>query len=325
VTNDRDIVVIGGSTGAIAGAATILRALPADYPAALFIAIHRDPAPDDTLTDVLRSQASLPVQSAKAEQYFEFGHVYVASADHHLVVGNGILRLERGPKEQHFRPCVDVLFKSAALTYGRRVVGVLLSGSWGQDGSAGLWQIKNRGGVTIVQDPKDAAFPEMPQRAIDQVGIDHVLATSEIGPCLTWLSSRGARPRGAALRPRILIVEDESVVAANLHQSLREMGYEPIDWVPSGEAAIEVAAHEAPDLVLMDIHLAGALTGIEAARRIWQTQQIPIVYCTAHSDLETLREVQTTESYGYLVKPFQSSAVRAAIELALGRREKELR
>ena len=123
----------------------------------------------------------------------------------------------------------------------------------------------------------------------------------------------------------MLIVEDESVVAANLQQSLVAMGYDVIDWVASGEAAIELAEREHPDVILMDIHLAGALTGVEAARRIWQTLQIPVVYCTAYSDLDTLKSVQTTESYGYVVKPFQSGALRAVIELALARREKELR
>ena len=75
----------------------------------------------------------------------------------------------------------------------------------------------------------------------------------------------------------------------------------------------------------MDIHLKGRLSGIEAARQIWKRSQIPIVYCTALSDLETLKAVQTTECYGYVVKPFHSQSVRAAIELALARREKELR
>ena len=85
------------------------------------------------------------------------------------------------------------------------------------------------------------------------------------------------------------------------------------------------AERERPDVVLMDIHLAGSLTGVEAARRLWQTLQVPIVYCTAHADRETLEAVQTTESYGYVMKPFQTAAVRAAIELALARREKEQR
>jgi DNA-binding response OmpR family regulator len=103
------------------------------------------------------------------------------------------------------------------------------------------------------------------------------------------------------------------------------MAFEVIDWVPTGEAAIELAERERPDLILMDIHLAGALSGTDTARRIWERLQIPIVYCTAHADLETLAAVQTTESYGYVLKPFQSDAVRASIQLALARREKELR
>ena len=85
------------------------------------------------------------------------------------------------------------------------------------------------------------------------------------------------------------------------------------------------AEREKPDLVLMDINLAGRLTGIEAARRIWEKLQIPIVYCTALATLETLRAAKTTECYGYLVKPFHSDGVRAAIEMSLDRREKELR
>ncbi len=164
----------------------------------------------------------------------------------------------------------------------------------------------------------------MPQNAIDNVAIDYVLPVKEIGPKLTELVASYSESAGR-LPSRILIVEDESVVATNLQQSLTEMGYQVIDWVPTGEAGIELAAREHPDLVLMDIHLAGALNGIQSARRIWQQLQIPIVYCTAHADLETLKAVQTTESYGYVVKPFQSVAVRAAVELALARREKESR
>jgi DNA-binding response OmpR family regulator len=163
----------------------------------------------------------------------------------------------------------------------------------------------------------------MPLTAIDSVSIDYVLPAAQIGQKLIELTSSYAD--NAAKQPRILIVEDESVVATNLQQSLTEMDYQVIDWVRTGEAAVELAERELPDLILMDIHLAGALNGIESARRIWQRVQVPIVYCTAHADLETLKAVQTTESYGYVVKPFQSIAVRAAIELALARRKKELR
>jgi DNA-binding NarL/FixJ family response regulator len=125
--------------------------------------------------------------------------------------------------------------------------------------------------------------------------------------------------------PRILIVEDESIVAANLQQALQAAGYEVVGRVASGAAAIDLASHENPDLILMDIQLTGALSGIDAAREIWRTQQIPVVYCTAHADVDTLKQATTTENYGYVVKPFHVDAVRAAIDLALARREKELR
>jgi DNA-binding NarL/FixJ family response regulator len=124
---------------------------------------------------------------------------------------------------------------------------------------------------------------------------------------------------------KVLIVEDEGVVAKNLELRMKKLGYEVVAVVNSGEAAITAAAERRPDVVLMDIYLAGRLTGVEAARRIWEQLQIPIVYITAFADLETLNEVKTTEAYGYVMKPFQSEAIHAAIQLALNRREKELR
>jgi chemotaxis response regulator CheB len=269
------------------------------------------------------AKTDLPTGTALDLERFEPGHVYVCPGDDYLSIENGIMRVEHSPKESYHRPSINALFRSAAQAYGRRVVGVLLRGML-SDGSAGLWQIKKHGGVTIVQDPNEAQYPDMPQAAIDNVVIDHVLPVAQIGPMLVDLVSSHAAAAPPAV-PRILIVEDESVVATNLQQSLTEMGYDVIDWVPTGEAAIDLAEREHPDLILMDIHLAGALNGIESARKIWQMLQIPIVYCTAHAELETLKAVQTTENYGYVVKPFQSPAVRAAIELALARREKELR
>ena len=324
----RDIIVLGGSAGGIEALHLVLRTFPANLPATLFIVLHRgsNSGETDSLADVLRAKTSLAVCAARDQQPFERGHVYVAPPDFHLLLGNGILHLERSPPEGRFRPAINVLFKSAAVTYGRRVVGVLLSGTWGEDGTAGLWQIKHRGGVTMVQDPEDAHFDALPRNAIDHVPIDHVLPTRWLGPKLCGLTSQDALPEESPSLPaRILIVEDEGIVAANLQQSLTGMGYDPLDWTASGEAAIALARQEQPDLVLMDIGLAGALSGIEAARRIWQTLQIPVVYCTAQADLQTLQAVQGTENYGYVVKPFHGEAVRAAIELALARHEKESR
>ena len=319
--NDFSIVVIGLSAGGLTPLIYLIQQMPSDFQAAVFIVQHRS-FPND-LHGLLTVKPSRPALIAQDLQPFEPGHIYVCPGDKYLSIENGIMRVEHSPKESVHRPSINALFRSAAHAYGRRVIGLLLSGML-SDGSAGLWQIKKHGGVTIVQDPKDADYPSMPQTAIDSVDIDYVLPASQIGPKLAELVA--THTADAATRPaRILIVEDESVVAANLQHSLTEMGYYVIDWVPTGEAAIELAEREHPDLVLMDIHLAGALNGIESARMIWERLQIPIVYCTAHADIDTLKAVQTTESYGYVVKPFESPAVRAAIELALAKREKEFR
>ena len=231
------------------------------------------------------------------------------------------MRVEQSPQEGLYRPSIDALFRSAALTYGRRTIGVLLTGML-NDGTAGLWQIKKRGGVTIVQDPEDAQFQDMPRSAITEVVVDFVLPLQSIALKLVELTRQ--HPSGSEPRT-VLIVEDEAVVAENLERGLKELGYVVIGSVPTAETALEVAAGKQPDIVLMDIHLAGPMKGFEAARRIWERFQIPVVYVTAYADSETLNDAKTTENYGYIVKPFHTQAVHAAIQIALARREKEMR
>jgi chemotaxis response regulator CheB len=208
--------------------------------------------------------------------------------------------------------------------YGGRVVGVLLTGML-DDGTDGLWHIKKHGGVTIVQDPADAQFPSMPQSAIENVGADYVLRLENIPKRLVELirQERSNKSIGRA-GAKVLIVEADLVVAKALQESLQDLGYQVVGSTESGERAVEIAAQKSPDVVLMDIRLAGRMSGVEAARQIWERSQIPIVYLTAHSDQNTLDQAKTTENYGYIVKPFHSDAVHAVIQLALERRQKEL-
>ena len=318
---DFSVVVIGCSAGGIEPLRQILERLPPDLPAVVFVVAHHNHP--HSLSRFLGARISLPLRIAQDLEQFEPGNIYVCPGDRYLSLENGIMRVEQSPMESTHRPSVNALFRSAADNYGQRVIGVLLSGAL-YDGSAGLWQIKKHGGLTIVQDPANAQFPSMPREAIDHVGVDFVLPAHGIADIITeHVNNRHAATKSPV---RILIVEDESVVATNLQQGLAEMGYDVIDWVPTSEEAIALAEREQPDVVLMDINLGrGATDGIATARRIWEKLQIPIVYCTAHADLETLKAVETTENYGYVVKPFQSPAVRAAVELALARREKELR
>jgi two-component system chemotaxis response regulator CheB len=123
------------------------------------------------------------------------GHIYVAPPDNHLLLEQGYVRLTRGPKENRFRPSIDALFRSAAYAYGPRVVGVILTGML-DDGTAGLWSVKDRGGATVVQDPLEAAAPSMPQSAMQNVRVDHRLPLSGIAPLLKELAHTPAAEEG---------------------------------------------------------------------------------------------------------------------------------
>src|SRR5206468_2897234 len=113
--------------------------------------------------------------------------IYVAPPDHHLLVEAGRVRVTRGPKENRFRPAVDPLFRSAALAYGPRVVGVILTGAL-DDGAAGAWAVKACGGVAVVQDPEEALFSSMPRSAMRLARVDHCLRLAEIPPLLARLA-----------------------------------------------------------------------------------------------------------------------------------------
>jgi two-component system, response regulator PdtaR len=116
---------------------------------------------------------------------------------------------------------------------------------------------------------------------------------------------------------RILVVEDEAIVAMGIKEKLEELGHEVVDIVFNGEDAVEKAIKIEPDLILMDIVLKGNMDGIEAASEIRNRLDIPIIYLTAYSDEEILKRARMTEPYGYILKPFNNSELNANIEMAL--------
>ena len=188
---ERDIVVIGGSAGGIGAMRAILAELPETVPAAMFLVLHTSVHSPGLLADVLTLPGAPPVHYAKNGEPFERGVVYIAPPDLHMLVEpNQHLRLAFGPKENRFRPAVDPLFRSAAAAFGPRVAGLVLSGGL-DDGTAGLAAIKAAGGVTIVQDPKEAEASSMPQNALRHVRIDHCLPVRDIAALLVRLSSGG--------------------------------------------------------------------------------------------------------------------------------------
>ena len=178
---NREIIVIGTSAGGVELLVSIARALPCDIPAALFIVQHVAPTGRSYLSEILNSAGTLPASHPVDGEPIQYGHIYIAPPDHHLLVEHGHMHVIRGPKENNFRPAIDATLRTAARAYGPRVVGIILSGML-DDGTAGLMAVKRHGGCAIVQDPAEAAFPSMPESACRYVAVDAVLPIAEIVP-----------------------------------------------------------------------------------------------------------------------------------------------
>ncbi|HUQ52407.1 MAG TPA: chemotaxis protein CheB [Gammaproteobacteria bacterium] len=182
----RDAIVVGSSAGGVRALRSLVGELPADLPAAVLVVNHIPAGSRSALPVILDEAGPLTAKPAEDGERLKHGTVYVAPPDRHLLVEKGRLRLTRGPRENRVRPCIDTLFRSAAVDLGPRVIGVVLSGTL-DDGTAGLWAIKDRGGVAIVQRPTEAEYPDMPENAMKHVDVDHVLPAAEISAKLAEL------------------------------------------------------------------------------------------------------------------------------------------
>ena len=165
-----------------------MAALPATLDAAIFIVWHMSPDVTGMLPQVLNRENTLFASNALDNEVVTFNRIYVAPPDKHLLLEKGLVRVVRGPKENRFRPAVDPLFRSAAQSYGRRVIGIILSGAL-DDGTAGLWTIKSRGGLAIVQEPAEATFPSMPESALAAVDVDYRVPLAEMATLLVKLTA----------------------------------------------------------------------------------------------------------------------------------------
>jgi two-component system chemotaxis response regulator CheB len=187
----HDIILIGASAGGVQALSTVVCGLPHDLPAAVLIVLHIAPYGRSAMPAILARAGVLPAAHAGDGDPIEPGHVYVAPADHHLMVEPGRVRISRAPTENGQRPSVDVLFRSAAQAYGPRCIGVVLTGNL-DDGTVGLAVVKKYGGVAIVQDPEEADYPSMPRSAIQNVEVDRVLPLAGIAPLLVELAHEPA-------------------------------------------------------------------------------------------------------------------------------------
>jgi two-component system chemotaxis response regulator CheB len=199
----KDIVVVGASAGGMEALQKLVARFPRGLAASIFVVWHLAPGAKSLLPRYLSKAGPLAADYPEDGDPIEPGRIYVAPNDHHMLLEKGYVRVARGPKENRFRPAIDPLFRSAAYIYGPRVVGVVLTGAL-DDGSAGLWTIKLRGGTAVVQEPSEALVRSMPLNTLDNVAVDYKLPAAEIGGLIARLAREPATPA-----PHIAPAEDE--------------------------------------------------------------------------------------------------------------------
>lgn len=209
----RDTVVIGASAGGIQALRTIVRALPSPFAAAVLIVQHIGNHPS-ALAAILRASGPHPVVEPGDGELVRPGNVYVAVSDRHMLLEYDRIRLSRGPRENHTRPAIDPLFRSAALTRGARVIGTLLTGRL-DDGVAGLQAIKECGGLAVVQDPSNAEEPDMPASALRNVPVDRVVPLESIAAALAELVGQPAPASSAVADVPVHLSREHAIALGN--------------------------------------------------------------------------------------------------------------
>jgi two-component system chemotaxis response regulator CheB len=175
----KRIVVVGTSLGGLNALGILLTGIPRDFTVPIAIAQHRTRDADSALADLLQRESALPVAEAEDKTPIEPGHIYLAPPDYHLLIGGDELSLSTEGPVSHARPSIDVLFDSAASSFGAGVIAVVLTGA-SEDGAEGAAVVKRRGGRVIVQDPKEAESPIMPSAVVRRKLADAVLSLRAI-------------------------------------------------------------------------------------------------------------------------------------------------
>jgi two-component system chemotaxis response regulator CheB len=183
----RNIIVVGTSAGGLEALDQLVGQLPTDLAASVFIVQHMSlhNSGEPLLRRLSRHQAFQPKLATDSER-FKPGRIYIAPPDSHLLLKKDRMLVTKGARENRYRPGIDPLFRSAAVAHGSRVIGVVLTGML-DDGTAGLLAVKRCGGVTVVQDPRDAAYSAMPTSALANVDVDFCVPVAEMGQLLTTL------------------------------------------------------------------------------------------------------------------------------------------
>ncbi len=185
----RGVIAVGASAGGVEALKQLASGLSPDLPYAVLVTLHMAPGSPSVLARIIDRSGPLPARQAVDGEHLDAGRIYVAVPDRHLLVDDHRLVVSRGPTEDGHRPAINALLRSAAVAYGPRAVGVLLSGVL-DDGVLGLAAIRSRGGATVVQHPDDAMFPDMPRNAIAAEVADHQVTAKDAGRLFDELTRR---------------------------------------------------------------------------------------------------------------------------------------
>src|SRR5712691_10979927 len=187
-----DLVVVGSSAGGVEALSILVSTLPADFPAPIVLAQHLDPSRPSSLDSILQRRTKLSIDVVNSRTHLQRGKIYVVPANRHVAISDSYVEVQ-GDHNKRPRPSVDLLFSSAAEVYGERLIAVILTGS-GSDGAAGAVDVKNAGGIVIVQDPQTARYPSMPL-ALPPTVVDFEVTVERIGPLLYDLLTGESLPQ----------------------------------------------------------------------------------------------------------------------------------
>ncbi|GAB3892673.1 chemotaxis protein CheB [Larkinella knui] len=215
----RDIVVIGASAGGVTALKQLVATLPLNFTASVFIVQHVSPHSPSLLPQILTHSGSIKATHPKDGEIIQAGQIYVAPPDHHILIEDNQLVVKQGPKENRFRPSIDALFRSAAYTYGPRVIGIILTGML-NDGTSGMWSVKRLGGVTIIQQPEEALYPSMPDSVLEYVDVDYIVPIADMVDLLNRLTTEEI-----AGKPQ-LSVDEEKRMAAEITIAAEENAFD---------------------------------------------------------------------------------------------------
>lgn len=316
-TKKIEAVVIGASAGGIEALKKILPALPESFPIPIIIVLHIPAEEPSLLAEVFKHKLKLQVKEANDKESIQAGTVYFAQSGHHLFIEENKTFSLNKEKPVHFsRPSIDVLFKSAADSYGESLVGILLTGA-NEDGAQGLKKIKETGGIAIVQDPISAERPVMPTAGMAFSSPECVLSLDKIADFLLKLNHVSGPDKKEKFE--ILIVDDvkDNLFALN---ALLKRDDVNISQALSGNEALELMLKHDFCLALLDVQMHG-INGYELAefmRGTRKTKNIPIIFVTgSEKDQRYFFKGYKSSTVDFLRKPLDPHSVISKVNIFL--------